>query len=72
MRGQAAWAAPEKLRLTLSPAEDRWSFPPDLDPAAIEVGSAWLQALREGIAGIPEGRGDYAIGKDSLSLWFWW
>lgn len=72
MRGQAAWVAPEKLRLTLSPVADQWSFPPDLDPAAIEVGSTWLQALREGIAGIPEGRGDYAIGKGSLRLWFWW
>ena len=72
MRGQAAWVAPKKLRLTLSPVADQWSFPPDLNPAAIEVGSTWLQALREGIAGIPEGRGDYAIGKGSLRLWFWW
>lgn len=72
MRGRAAWVAPEKLRLTISPVEDRWSFPPDLDPAAIEVGSAWLRALRGGIAGIPEGCADYAIGKGSLSLWFWW
>lgn len=72
MGGQAAWVAPEKLRLTLSLVADKWSFPPDLDPALIEVGSTWLQALREGIAGIPEGRGDYAIGKGSLRLWFWW
>ena len=70
--GQAAWVAPAKLRLTLSPVADQWSFPPDLDPAALVVGPTWLQALREGIDGIPEGRGDYSIGKGSLPLWFWW
>jgi hypothetical protein len=32
-----------------------------------------LAPLLQGIAGIPEGRGDYSIGGDGgLSLWFWW
>ncbi|MET0550068.1 MAG: hypothetical protein ABW002_12455 [Xanthomonas sp.] len=71
-RGRAAWVAPEKLRLTLSTANDQWSFPLDVAPAVLEIGSAWLAALREGIAGIPKGQGDYCIGRGSHSLWFWW
>ncbi|MCW0386532.1 hypothetical protein NB722_001071 [Xanthomonas sacchari] len=71
-RGLAAWVAPEKLRFTLSTTDDHWSFPVDAAPAALEVGSAWLAALREGIAGIANGKGDYAIGKGSHRLWFWW
>ncbi|WP_295965411.1 hypothetical protein [uncultured Xanthomonas sp.] len=71
-RGLAAWVAPEKLRFTLSTTDDRWSFPVDAAPAALEVGSAWLAALREGIAGIANRQGDYAIGKGSHRLWFWW
>jgi hypothetical protein len=72
--GLAAWVAPEKLRITASPIAEEWSFPAHLDPAIFTVGSAWLPQLREGIAGIPEGRGDYSIGnrKSSLALWFWW
>ena len=72
--GLAAWVAPDKLRVKFSPAPQEWSFLPDLDPAVIAVGSAWLAQLREGIAGIPAGRGDYSIGdrKGSLPLWFWW
>ncbi|MBB5884906.1 hypothetical protein DYQ93_03355 [Xanthomonas sp. LMG 8992] len=71
-RGLAAWVAPEKLRLTLSTTDDHWSFPVDAEPAALEIGSGWLAALREGIAGIAKGRGDYAIGKGNHRLWFWW
>lgn len=73
-RGLAAWVAPDKLRVTLSPTAEEWSFPAELDPAVMTVGSGWLAQLREGIAGIPEGRGDYSIGdrKGSHSLWFWW
>lgn len=72
--GLAACVAPEKLRITFSPAPEEWSFPSDLDPAMIRVGSSWLSQLRDGIAGIPEGRGDYAIGdrKGGFPLWFWW
>ncbi|WP_082143545.1 hypothetical protein [Xanthomonas sp. NCPPB 1128] len=71
-RGLAAWVAPEKLRLTLSTIDDHWSFPVGAAPAALEVGSAWLAALREGVAGIARGQGDHAIGKGGHRLWFWW
>ncbi|MEO8366552.1 MAG: hypothetical protein ABI538_10135 [Pseudoxanthomonas sp.] len=72
--GLAAWVAPDRLRVTFSLAPDEWSFPPALDPAAITFGSDWVEQLREGIAGIPQRRGDYAIGdrKGGLPLWFWW
>lgn len=71
-RGRAAWVAPEKLRLTFSTTDDRWSFPADLAPAALDIGAAWLAALRDGIDGIPKGRGDHCIGRGDLRLWFWW
>ncbi|MBB6365096.1 hypothetical protein FHR56_000209 [Xanthomonas sacchari] len=71
-RGRAAWVAPEKLRLTVSTTDDRWSFPPDLAPAALDIGAAWLTVLRDGIDGIPKGRGDHCIGRGDLRLWFWW
>ena|SRR5690606_2625984 len=72
--GLAAWMAPDKLRVTFSPTAHEWSFPSQLDPAVITVGSAWLAQLRDGIVGIPTGRGDYSIGdrKGGLPLWFWW
>jgi hypothetical protein len=52
-----------------------WSFPRDLNPAAMTFGSDWLAPLREGISGIPRGLGDYSIGaarKREACLWFWW
>jgi len=74
LSGQAPWVAPDRLRVMLAANPDEWSFPQQLDPAVLTVGSAWLAQLREGIAGIPNGRGDYSIGerKGSLPLWFWW
>lgn len=71
-RGRAAWVAPEKLCLTFSTTDDLWSFPADLAPAALDIGAVWLAALRDGIDGIPKGRGDYCIGRGDLRLWFWW
>ena len=73
--GLAAWRAPSKLRVAFSSNPAEWSFPPDLDPAVLTIGSNWLVPLREGISGIPHGRGDYSIGpssKGSSRLWFWW
>lgn len=73
--GRAAWVAPAKLRVAFSATASEWSFPADLDPAVLTVGSDWLAPLLEGVAGIPEGRGDYSIGGHNvgnLSLWFWW
>lgn len=73
--GFADWLAPTKLRVDLSQAPTDWVFPSDLDPATISIGTAWLDPLREGLAGIPKGKGDYSIGNcknGSLQLWFWW
>jgi len=73
--GLAAWKAPRKLRVSFSLTPADWSFPLDLDPAVITIGSDWLAPLQEGILGIPLGRGDYSIGPargDCSKLWFWW
>ena len=73
--GLAAWRAPSKLRIAFSSNPAEWSVPRDLDPTALTIGSDWLAPLREGISGIPHGRGDYSIGpagKLSPRLWFWW
>jgi len=73
--GNAAWLAPERLRVRLGAEPAQWAFPRDLDPATMIVGSQWLEPLRRGIADIAGGRGDYSIGggdTDSLRLWFWW
>ena len=73
--GLAAWRAPSKLRVAFSNNPADWSFPPELDPAVLTIGSDWLAPLREGISGIPHGRGDYSIGpsgKGGSRLWFWW
>ena len=73
--GLAAWQAPGKLRIAFSDNPADWSFPLDLDPAVLTIGSDWLAPLREGISGITQGRGDYSIGgagKGSSRLWFWW
>jgi hypothetical protein len=73
--GGAAWLAPARLRVSISDVPATWEFPADLKPATLTIGFDWLTALREGIAGIPQGFGDYSIGSrksGSLSLWFWW
>lgn len=71
--GSAAWRAPDKLRVSLSSSPADWLFPLDLNRAIITVGTDWLAPLREGISGIPLGRGDYSIGaKGNSRLWFWW
>ena len=69
----AAPVAPAKLRISLSPAATEWSFPQSINPAELSVGADWLPVLRQAIAGIPQGKGDYSIGpSDSGSLWLWW
>ena len=73
--GLAAWRSPSKLRVTFSSDPTEWSFPPDLEPAVLTIGSDWLAPLREGVSGIPHGCGDYSIGSagnGSSRLWFWW
>jgi hypothetical protein len=72
---RATWLAPARLRLTYSKNSTAWEFPGDLEPATFEIGADWLPALREGISGIPHGRGDNSIGLNkggNLTLTFWW
>jgi hypothetical protein len=73
--GTAAWLAPDKLRICLVDAPSHWAFPADLQPACLQIGVDWLPRLREGIAEMGAGRGDYAVGprgKRTEAIWFWW
>lgn len=75
--GRAAWFAPKQLQLRFSGEGSDWRFPitEAAEAACLQFGSTWIKPLREAIAGIPGGRGDYAIGardKGSTRLWFWW
>lgn len=70
-----SWLAPDRLRIGWSDTPSDWRFTPALDPAELMFGADWLEPLKDGVAGIPKGRGDHSIGgrgKDSLPLWFWW
>lgn len=71
----AAYVAPAKLLLSFSDTPSQWSFPDSLDPAELTIGADWLPKLRQAIAGIPRGEGDYSTGLSkggSLRLTFWW
>jgi hypothetical protein len=72
--GLAPWTAPKKLKVTLVQEPSLWAFPPDTEPATLDIGMTWLESLREGVVGISKGRGDYSIGhrEGGLPLWFWW
>jgi hypothetical protein len=74
--------SPESLRLKHSREIDRdhWSLVLQDRILILTLGSGRLLQLRQGIADIASGHGDYAIGpgnlgvardRDSL-LWFWW
>lgn len=69
--GTAKFVAPTKLRISFSGTPDHWLLPQQLEPAELSFGHAWLAPLRNGLAGIPNGIGDFSIGGD-LPLWFWW
>lgn len=69
--GTARFNAPAKLCISFSSIPDHWLFPPQLEPAELSFGHDWLAPLRNGLAGIPNGVGDFSIGDD-LPLWFWW
>jgi hypothetical protein len=69
----SAIGAPANLRLAFSEEHDAWSFPAELDVAQLIFGSKWLIPLKEAIAGIPSGKGDFSIGPlPGERLWFWW
>lgn len=74
-RGEAPSVAPQKLRISCSTEPEIWVFPPDLEPAYLMFGAHWLEPLCRGVAGIPDGRGDFSVGSSrdgNLPLWFWW
>jgi len=71
----AGFVAPKELLLSYSETPSEWHFPSSLEPATLTVGDAFARQLRDGIAGIPSGKGDYSIGTDrrgNLRLTFWW
>ena len=69
--GTAKFKAPEKLRISFSGVSDHWLFPQQLEPAELSFGHDWIARLRNGLAGIPNGIGDFSIGGE-FPLWFWW
>jgi len=71
----ADWTSAQKLKIEYHPGSSEWRFPKDSNPAVLQIGQEWLEELRNGLLGIPEGKGDYSIGTDkdaSQRLWFWW
>jgi hypothetical protein len=53
--------------------EDHWVLEePERASILLEVGLAYLRELREAIADIRQGGGDYCIGADGNELWVWW
>lgn len=63
---------PGKLRLVFAEESNAWSFPAATDTAELTFGSQWLAPLKEAVAGIPLGKGDFSIGlRSGERLWFW-
>ena len=76
-QGDALWSAPGKWRLQCAPhtASDTWVFPPELEPATLTVGGAFIAELLAALDGISKGEGDFCIGRPgqgNSALWFWW
>jgi hypothetical protein len=69
------WSAPKVLRLIFS-REEAWDIRSVAEEVTLMLGPAMLGELRNGIAGIPQGKGDYAIRPSNVEpdqeLWLWW
>ena len=64
---------PSKFRLSFSDFPSQLLFQESDSTVALSVGSRWLSQLRQAVADIPFGKGDYSIGASgSEKLWFWW
>lgn len=80
--GYATWRYPERLKLRYlqdSASQDVWHIEEVAESnVLLTLGVQHLNNLKEGIQGLMEGKGDYAIGTHELSensismcLWFW-
>ena len=68
-------ASPERLTLTYQgSAGDPEAFAIDADGpiATMHTGRAPLETLREGVADMSRGQGDWSMGSSEAELWFWW
>lgn len=76
--GKARWESAQSFVLKHPKdkvPEDFFSLEEDGNAVNLSVGKQKLEMLHKGILGIPEGKGDYAIGSKSSRephLWFWW
>ena len=71
----AGIVAANRLRISYSPDLTSWQMPEDAEPAQLSIGPNWLSTLRDAIAGIPRGEGDYSVGASgsgNSQLWIWW
>ena len=53
-------------------ADDHWRVTADDEQITLEVGTARLDELRQGLENVRQGIGDYHIGTEGMELWFWW
>lgn len=79
--GAARWWSPIRWSIAYDPnpeLADTWTFPPDVDPAVLSIGTNAIPELTGGVTNLMNGLGDYSIrqqnGKPETStqLWFWW
>jgi hypothetical protein len=83
--GGVRWRSPEALQVVMRGEDSNpreWLFRPRGLRFELVAGRDRLVELRDAIRGIPEGRGDFAIGPDDDSeergtwdetcLWIWW
>ncbi len=73
--GEARWKAPQFLVLKYAKGkveDDHFIFEKQENGIVLSVGRQMLEQIREGIVGILQGKGDYAIGDRDNGLWFWW
>ncbi len=53
-------------------SKNKWKISDDQGTATLEADDESLCKLRDGLADIQNGRGDYFIGTKGQELWFWW
>ena len=71
---RAEWTAPAKLRVGLADNPKEWVFACTDVAAQLTLGLDWCPVLRQAVARIPLGEGDFSIGPPDPSqrLWLWW
>ena len=53
-------------------ADEHWALEEQDRELFLTVGLSRLRELREAIADVKQGGGDYCIGSDENRLWIWW